>query len=234
MTGIPGQAALTYLCMTFHICFCDSAPRPLGRSAPSGPAPTSDRSRPSPAGRTWTLPSTQPPRWAASLRARIPCRSPLGSCVRSSATAVRTSAPMRSPGLPWRAAAAATAPPSAQCSRTTPAKTRAPRRRWRFPELPTPTTRESLERCARRDASGAVAARCRERPSSPARTHPALIYVVADGLTVPRPGAAYAMLLADGTIHAGATDRRGATFDPVAPEGQVTLRPAALLSGQKW
>ena len=92
----------------------------------------------------------------------------------------------------------------------------------------------SLERCARRDASGAVAARCRERPSSPARTHPALIYVVADGLTVPRPGAAYAMLLADGTIHAGATDRRGATFDPVAPEGQVTLRPAALLSGQKW
>jgi hypothetical protein len=37
------------------------------------------------------------------------------------------------------------------------------------------------------------------------------------------------MLLADGTLHAGTTDRRGAVFDPVAPEGDVTLRrPSAL------
>ena len=88
----------------------------------------------------------------------------------------------------------------------------------------------SLERCARRDPSGAVAARCRLRPELPARTHPALVYVVAEGLTTPRAGAAYAMLLSDGTIHAGTTDRRGATFDPAAPEGQTTLRPASALA----
>jgi len=92
----------------------------------------------------------------------------------------------------------------------------------------------ALERCARRDASGTVAERCRQRPAPPDRTHPALIYVVAEGLSVPRAGAAYAVLLADGTVHAGTTDRRGATFDAVAPEGQITLRPAELLSARKW
>ncbi len=88
----------------------------------------------------------------------------------------------------------------------------------------------ALERCARRDPSGGVAARCRARTIPPVRTHPALVYVVADGLTTPRPGAAYAMLLSDGTIHAGTTDRRGAAFDPQAPEGQTMLRPASALA----
>jgi HEAT repeat protein len=88
----------------------------------------------------------------------------------------------------------------------------------------------SLERCARSDPSGAVAARCRVRPDVPDRTHSALVYVIAEGLAMPRAGQAYAMLLADGTIHAGTTDRRGATFDPMAPEGQATLRPASALA----
>jgi HEAT repeat protein len=85
--------------------------------------------------------------------------------------------------------------------------------------------RRTLDRCARSDPSGAVAARCRARPDTPGRTHAALVYVIAEGLTAPRAGVGYAMLLADGMIHAGTTDRRGATFDPVAPEGEVTLRP---------
>jgi hypothetical protein len=38
------------------------------------------------------------------------------------------------------------------------------------------------------------------------------------------------MLLADGTLRAGTTDRRGAAFDPVAPEGEVSLRPPSALA----
>jgi len=89
---------------------------------------------------------------------------------------------------------------------------------------------QALERCARSDPSGAVAARCRAHPTWPARTHAALVYVVAEGATTPKPGAAYAMLLADGTLRAGVTDRRGAAFDPVAPEGDVSLRPPSALA----
>ncbi len=87
----------------------------------------------------------------------------------------------------------------------------------------------ALERCARSDPSGTVAARCRWRAPLPARTHPALVYVVTETATQPHAGAPYAMLLADGLVHAGTTDRRGAVFDPVAPEGDVSLRrPSAL------
>jgi HEAT repeat protein len=93
---------------------------------------------------------------------------------------------------------------------------------------PLPEDRRALERCARGDPSGTVAARCRAHPDplvrAGSRARAALVYVIADGLTRPRPGVAYALLLADGTIHVGATDRRGGTFDPAAPEGQVSLR----------
>ncbi|HZU82313.1 MAG TPA: HEAT repeat domain-containing protein, partial [Polyangiaceae bacterium] len=83
----------------------------------------------------------------------------------------------------------------------------------------------ALERCARADPSGAVAARCRSRAPPPARTHWALVYVIAEGNTTPRAAAGYAMLMGDGTVRAGTTDRRGAVFDPVAPDGLLTLRP---------
>ena len=63
----------------------------------------------------------------------------------------------------------------------------------------------------------------------PARTHAALVYVVPRTPTQPRPSAPYAMLLADGT-HPRRHDRPPRrVFDPVAPEGEVTLRrPSAL------
>jgi HEAT repeat protein len=87
----------------------------------------------------------------------------------------------------------------------------------------------ALDRCARNDSSGVVAARCRAPTALPIRTHPTLVYVVPEGADAPRPAAAYAMLLADGSIRAGMTDRRGAVFEPVAPEGEVTLRrPSAF------
>ena len=94
---------------------------------------------------------------------------------------------------------------------------------------PSADDRRALDLCARNDPSGSVAARCRSRLVAPARAHAALVYVVAEGATTPRPAAPYAMLLADGTLRAGTTDRRGAVFDPAAPEGEVTLRrPSAL------
>jgi hypothetical protein len=87
-----------------------------------------------------------------------------------------------------------------------------------------------LERCARADPSGTVAARCRANVQPPAQAHATLIYVVPEGSNTPRPGAAYALLLADGTLRAGTADRRGAVFDPVAPSGIVRLRPASAMA----
>ena len=87
----------------------------------------------------------------------------------------------------------------------------------------------ALERCANADPSSAVASRCARRVERSSRTHAALVYAVPEGVETPRPSAAYAMLFANGTIRAGTTDRRGAVFEPAAPEGDVTLRrPAAL------
>jgi HEAT repeat protein len=89
----------------------------------------------------------------------------------------------------------------------------------------------ALERCARADPSGAVANRCRTHPAPPTRSHAALVFVIGDATSAaPRPGAPFAMLLADGTLRAGTTDRRGAAFDPVAPEGEVSLRPPSALA----
>jgi HEAT repeat protein len=88
----------------------------------------------------------------------------------------------------------------------------------------------ALERCARSDPSGGVAAACRAAPARPERTRALLVYGVADGATTPRPGASYALRLADGLLRGGTTDRRGAVFEPAAPEGDVTLgAPTALI-----
>ena len=83
--------------------------------------------------------------------------------------------------------------------------------------------RQALSRCASEDRSGSVASRCRAPAVPPGRTHAALVYIVPDLSTAPKPGAAYVLLLADGTLHAGTADRRGAVFDPVAPEGDLML-----------
>jgi cellulose synthase operon protein C len=92
---------------------------------------------------------------------------------------------------------------------------------------PSDASAKALERCARTDPSSAVAARCRAAAAGaalPLRTHAALVYVVPDGSDMPRPNGSYAMVFADGTLRAGTTDRRGAVFEPLAPEGDVALR----------
>ena len=92
---------------------------------------------------------------------------------------------------------------------------------------PSAASSQALERCARTDPSSAVSAKCRAVVAGvtlPVRTHAALVYVVPDGSDAPRPSTSYAMLFADGTLRAGTTDRRGAVFEPLAPEGEVSLR----------
>ncbi len=92
---------------------------------------------------------------------------------------------------------------------------------------PTPVERAALDRCAASDRSGSVAATCRRTAPSaaPSRTQAVTIYVVAEGST-PRPHAAFVLELADHFLRAGTADRRGAVFEPLAPEGDVSLRRA--------
>jgi HEAT repeat protein len=92
-----------------------------------------------------------------------------------------------------------------------------------------PDDARALDLCARTDPSGAVAARCRAAPEPPGAAHPLLVYIVPDGAPSPQPGSSFALLMPDGLLHLGASDRRGAVFDPAAPEGRITLRPATAL-----
>ena len=88
----------------------------------------------------------------------------------------------------------------------------------------TPDDARALDLCAQTDVSVSVASRCRTQGGPPpSRSRPVLVYVFPDGANAPRPGAAYALLFADGTLREGATDRRGAVFDPAAPEGSIRL-----------
>jgi HEAT repeat protein len=95
---------------------------------------------------------------------------------------------------------------------------------------PGPEDMRALGRCARIDSSTVVARRCAEAPAHPSRTHATLVYVTPASADWPRPGAAYALRFADGLVRTGAADRRGAVFDPVAPEGQLRLVPTGGLS----
>jgi HEAT repeat protein len=88
----------------------------------------------------------------------------------------------------------------------------------------------ALDRCANSDPSGMVATRCNAPALGPSRTHASLVYVVPEGAAAPRPNAPYAVLFANGLLRAGLTDRRGAVFDPVAAEGDITLRKPSALS----
>jgi HEAT repeat protein len=84
--------------------------------------------------------------------------------------------------------------------------------------------RRVLDTCAIADRSGTVARLCRDRTApSGKKTHATLVYVVPDSGGSPRPDSAYALSTADGLIRLGNTDRRGAVFDPVAPEGSLSL-----------
>jgi HEAT repeat protein len=96
-----------------------------------------------------------------------------------------------------------------------------------------PEDLRALERCARSDPSTGVAARCagenRGTGGGTPRSHVTTIYVFGEGDPQPTPAAPFALLLADGAIHVGTADRRGAVFEAAAPEGEMSLRrPSAL------
>jgi HEAT repeat protein len=57
----------------------------------------------------------------------------------------------------------------------------------------------------------------------PRGRNPVLVYVLPLGATAPKAGSSYRLRFADGSIRIGVTDRRGALFDPAAPEGLMTL-----------
>lgn len=96
--------------------------------------------------------------------------------------------------------------------------------------MPLPDDRAVLDRCAAADRSAEVASACRPRgAAAPARPpHAVTVFVVGEAerghSTGIRPRAPFLLEYQDGVLRAGTADRRGATFDPVAPDGQLTLR----------
>lgn len=91
-----------------------------------------------------------------------------------------------------------------------------------------PEDQPVLDRCAAADRSAEVARRCRPNAlptTAAARTNPVTIFVVGEsGSKTAKPRAAFLLEYQDGILRAGVADRRGALFDPVAPEGEVVLR----------
>ena len=81
----------------------------------------------------------------------------------------------------------------------------------------------ALSRCVSDDKSGMVANACRSSSTASVGTVPALVFVVPDGRTAPLPLASYSLLRADGLIRSGRADRRGAVFEPAAPNGELRL-----------
>jgi hypothetical protein len=94
---------------------------------------------------------------------------------------------------------------------------------------PTADDAKALERCASDDREGSVARLCRHTPHPTTTTHAVEVYVVADTATQPAPHTAYALAMSDGLVRSGTADRRGAVVDPVAPDGEISLRrPSAM------
>lgn len=98
--------------------------------------------------------------------------------------------------------------------------------------------RIALDRCSASDRSAEVARLCRPRvvtatsaPSQgPKRTRAVTVFIVGESAaSTARPRAPFLLEYADGVLRAGLADRRGATFDPAAPAGEVVLRRAPAL-----
>jgi cellulose synthase operon protein C len=83
---------------------------------------------------------------------------------------------------------------------------------------------DALSRCADEEESARVAALCTDGAvSTPRGVDPVLVYVVPSGETLPAPGAAFALGLADGVQRIGKADRRGAVYERRAPAGALSL-----------
>jgi hypothetical protein len=96
------------------------------------------------------------------------------------------------------------------------------------PNASTPDDRIALERCASTDRSAEVAKQCRPRPAlqahAPKKLQAVTVFVVGENGGTAKPRAPFLLEYEGGILRAGVADRRGATFDPAAPAGEVVLR----------
>lgn len=87
--------------------------------------------------------------------------------------------------------------------------------------------RAALDRCATGGRSAEVAQLCHPAARAAASPRPAravTVFVVGEGDATAKPRAPFLLEYAGGVLRAGVADRRGATFDPAAPAGDVVLR----------
>jgi HEAT repeat protein len=91
--------------------------------------------------------------------------------------------------------------------------------------------RAALSRCTEEDPSGSVAAACSEAPARSAKgIEPISVFVIPSGESSPQPRVPFALVLANGLMRLGVTDRRGSVFEPAAPRGYVSLAVPAPLA----
>ncbi|MBN2194157.1 MAG: HEAT repeat domain-containing protein [Polyangiaceae bacterium] len=89
----------------------------------------------------------------------------------------------------------------------------------------------ALERCAEHDREGAVAVVCAAAaPPLPVATDPVAVYVVPAAESGPVARAPFSLVLADGILRLGVTDRRGVVFEAAAPRGGLSLEVPAPLA----
>ena len=90
--------------------------------------------------------------------------------------------------------------------------------------------RTALDRCVSSDRSGEVARLCRPQPNKPAAvarpSHAVTVFVIGESGAAAKPRAPFLLEYEGGILRAGVADRRGATFEAVAPAGEVSLRRA--------
>lgn len=90
--------------------------------------------------------------------------------------------------------------------------------------------RAALDRCSSSDRSADVARLCRPlavsaTTNAASRTHAVTVFVVGEGAAnEARPRTPFLLEYEGGVLRAGTADRRGATFDPSAPAGELLLR----------
>lgn len=94
--------------------------------------------------------------------------------------------------------------------------------------------RRALSRCRDEERVTEVAHACEQAllaPFAPRGGAAAVtVYVVADRDASPKPQTPYAVLLPDGLLRVGISDRRGAVTDPVAPDGSLMLLPPSAIA----
>ena len=96
---------------------------------------------------------------------------------------------------------------------------------------PAPEDRIALDRCVSTDRSAEVARLCRPRPATEAASaarppRAVTVFIVGESGAAAKPHAPFLLEYEGGILRAGVADRRGATFEAMAPAGEVTLRRA--------